>query len=150
MVNLTDDEIMKALENCGKLATCGDCSMRPKEARRGTTGCYNELLKDALNLINRKDAEIEKLYKEVDRLSQCIMYNDGVVSDLEKDIVEAKAKAIKEFIERFKEAANTIANVVTGEITLYTIRPKQIDNLKINCTKENPKMSDDYSFDVGV
>lgn len=150
MVNLTDDEIMKALENCGKLATCGDYPMRPKEARRGTTGCYNELLKDALNLINRKDAEIEKLYKEVDRLSQCIMYNDGVVSDLKKDIVEAKAKAIKEFIERFKEAANTITNVVTGEITLYTIRPKQIDNLKRSYVKGKPKMPDDYSFETGV
>ena len=62
-----------------------------------------ELLKETDNLINRQKAEIERLNKEVDRLSQFVLYHDGIVSDLEKDVFNAKAKAIKEFAERLKK-----------------------------------------------
>ena len=51
-----------------------------------------ELLKEIDNLINRQKAEIERLNKEVDRLSQCVLYHDGQVVD-----------AVKEFAERLKK-----------------------------------------------
>lgn len=46
--------------------------------------------------------EIERLNKEVDRLSQCVLCHDGIVSDLEKDVFNAKSEAIKEFAQRLK------------------------------------------------
>lgn len=39
-------------------------------------------------------AEIERLNKEVDRLSQCVLYSEGYIAD-----------AIKEFVERLKDRA---------------------------------------------
>lgn len=44
-----------------------------------------------------KDRNIEHLNKEVDRLSQCVLYHDGHIED-------AKSEAIREFAERLKEA----------------------------------------------
>lgn len=43
-----------------------------------------------------RDAENERLNKEVDRLSQCVMYHDG-------HIVDAKSEAYKEFAERLHQ-----------------------------------------------
>jgi hypothetical protein len=54
--------------------------------------------------INRLQAENERLNKEVDRLSQVVLYNDGVT---EMKVEEAKAEAYKEFAEKLnKEAEN--------------------------------------------
>ena len=49
--------------------------------------CYNRALKN-LDLINRQKAEIERLEKEVDRLSQCVMYHDGQIADAIKELGE--------------------------------------------------------------
>lgn len=79
-----DKEIIKALEerlSCGKWI--GKGYLDKKDFK---------LLKDALDLINRRDAEIERLNKEIDRLSQCVLYHEGHISD-----------AIKEFAEKHKE-----------------------------------------------
>jgi hypothetical protein len=48
-------------------------------------------MEQCIDLINRQRAEIERLAKEVDRLSQCVLYHDGQIAD-----------AIKEFAERLK------------------------------------------------
>ena len=91
---LTDNEIKKALECCSKdeinglnIFTYGDVPMR-------------SLLRYALDLINRLQEENERLDKEVDRLSQVVLYNDGVT---EMKVEEAKAEAYKECIEKVKD-----------------------------------------------
>ena len=50
-----------------------------------------KILDDAMKIITGQKAEIERLQKEVDRLSECVVYHDGHVAD-----------AIKEFAERLK------------------------------------------------
>ena len=52
---------------------------------------YRTVLK-AEEIINRQKAEIERLDREVDRLSQCVLYHDGQIVD-----------AIKDFAERVKK-----------------------------------------------
>lgn len=52
---MTESEIMKALECCYN-AKCSEC---PYEIR-----CIKTMAKDSLDLINRKNAEIERLRKE--------------------------------------------------------------------------------------
>lgn len=47
--------------------------------------CDEWLKLDLLDLINRQQAEIERLNKEVDRLAQCVLYHDGQISDAIKD-----------------------------------------------------------------
>lgn len=89
---MTDNEIIKALECCARLnyvdgwSICKtDCPYKSK--------CFEEekglnFLKDVLDLINRQRAEIERLDKEVDRLSQCVLYHDGQIADAVKDFAE--------------------------------------------------------------
>lgn len=62
---LTDSEILKALECCFN-NLCPNCPLG-----QHTTGTYNEhcgdyLMKNALNLINRKDTEIEELLEKTE------------------------------------------------------------------------------------
>ena len=101
---MTDSEIIKALECCkGADTDCWECELF--DCCKVTV---QEIMQNALDLINRQKAEVERLNKEVDRLSQCVLYNDGIVADLEKDLFNAKAEAYKEFAERLKESAFTI------------------------------------------
>jgi hypothetical protein len=94
----TDDEIIKALEVCTKSKSWGDCEDMgcPAATKHGCYFCLrtaedyegvaqDELLKDALALINRQKAEIERLRK----------YNTDVAFKHYND-------GIKEFAERLK------------------------------------------------
>lgn len=77
---MTDNEIIKALKCC---ATddgddCSQCPYGNIVYKPGNGGCVNRCRKDALDLINRKKAEIEQEIKEI------------------------KSKAIKEFARELK------------------------------------------------
>ncbi len=58
---MTDKEIIKALETC-ILGDCQGCFYGDTNQR----GCTDDLMKNALDLINRQQAEIERLQKSVD------------------------------------------------------------------------------------
>ena len=91
---LTDNEIVKALEwYVSKFKTAGFVYM-------DADGTHLIGTQDVLDLINRLQAENERLDKEVDRLSQVVLYNDGVT---EMKVEEAKAEAYKECIEKAKD-----------------------------------------------
>ena len=55
---MSDNEIIKALDICGHLEGCADCPLGYLE---GVDKCMHTLLLNALGLINRQKAEIEKL-----------------------------------------------------------------------------------------
>lgn len=55
---MTDNEIIKALDICGHLDACADC---PLGCLEGVDKCMHTLLLNALDLINRQKAEIERL-----------------------------------------------------------------------------------------
>lgn len=97
----TDDEVIKALECCTN-CICNHAKTDTECPLVKMDFCKNYLMKQSLALISRQKVEIERLNKEVDRLSQCVLYHDGIVSDLERDLFNAKAEAIKEFAERLK------------------------------------------------
>lgn len=78
---MTDNEIIKALECC---ATddgddCFQCPYGNIVYKSANGGCVNRCRKDALDLINRQKAEIERLLQKLQ---------------------QAKSEAIKEFAER--------------------------------------------------
>ena len=89
---MTDNEIIKALEYCkeqGITSECEKCNIKED--------CRRELIAIALDLINRKDAEIER-YK-------------GVIKLLERDVADANKE-----IERLQEKLNCFSfNRMVGD-----------------------------------
>ena len=81
---MTDNEIIKGLECCGKNPPmCSECGYK---GRCNRIDCYDYLKRDALNLINRQKAEIEALIAGQETLQRYIS--------------TAKDEAVKEFAER--------------------------------------------------
>lgn len=119
---MTDNEIIKALECCTKTESLGDCEKLkcPMYTKNGCayylgvdedhehTICY-EHFKNALDLINRQKAEIKSLKREAAILSENAdsAFQDGLneAQDLYASQIrgEARAEAIKEFAEAYKE-----------------------------------------------
>ena len=83
---MTDNEIIKALECCSHRGKgCDDCPVNYKTAEF----CFEDVMSDALDLINSQKAEIERYLHSIKML--------------ENDMQTAKSEAIKEFAERLKE-----------------------------------------------
>ena len=87
---MTDEQIIKALDCChsefGNM--CSICPLFDPD----NDYCEDELHKDALNLINRQKAELERLKKNIDGLNIFTTNHIKVI----------RVQAIKEFAERLK------------------------------------------------
>ena len=82
---MTDNEIIKASACCsskGKM-DCKNCPLK------NSVSCVTEMIDNALDLINRQKAEIERLQKENNRFA-----------DIGKMYGEIKAEAVKDFINQ--------------------------------------------------
>lgn len=86
---MTDNEIIKALECCAK-SSCKNC---PENC--GSAMCLKNLVIDSLDLINRQNAEIERVEKE---LMKCKIEKEL----LHQTINQIKSEAIKEFAEKLE------------------------------------------------
>ena len=71
---MSDNEVIRDLKICFDVGACANCGHA--ETRGGTVLCRTHLMGDALDLINRKDAKIERLeekvkslYKEIERIA---------------------------------------------------------------------------------
>jgi archaellum component FlaC len=113
---MTDNEIIKAQALIKKLEEAYNAYYDTSKGMpydidttlRETAIC----LENSLDEINRQKAEIERLNKEVDRLSQVVLYHDGQIAD-------AKAEAIKEFAKRLQDDLGhlfIIHHPVVGEL----------------------------------
>ena len=91
---MTEAEIMKALECC-KTDNCGKHCPFYEYA-----DCMDRLDNLLLDLINRKNAENEKLSMEIDEL---IIAKDQLFDEAEALIKKARAETIKEFGERLMQ-----------------------------------------------
>lgn len=88
MNNLTDEQIIKALEyykEQGITSECEKCNIKED--------CRRELIAIALDLINRKDAEIE-------RLQEGIRFERERVDNIPTLLRQAESQTIKEYIEK--------------------------------------------------
>ena len=122
---LTDNEIIKALEDEIHLAEYVDSDY-----------CSNvklEIIKSALDLITRQQAEIEEFMKETavtTLLDDAVVYTP-TLEDYNKFKKMFKSEAYKEFVERLKEKSGKVEMVCSGAIVQrdYTISEKTLDNL---------------------
>jgi hypothetical protein len=93
---MNDNDIKKALECCIN-DDCEDCPLHGENAPDVYGNCVQNTKRNALDLINRQKAEIERLQNErIERIRELT----EVVYD--KEIAEAKSEAIKEFAERLE------------------------------------------------
>ena len=88
---MTDNEIIKALESC-KRASVNRCEECPYKER---ITCALELRRDALDLINRQQAEIERLQK----------VRANILKVMKENISQTETEAIKEFERKIKAHA---------------------------------------------
>lgn len=107
---MTDGEIKKALECC-IIGDCQGCIYGKTDQVR----CRDNLMQNALNLINRQQAEIERLKKELNIIS--ILYQDEqerykelLDSKCDRCIARDKAEAIKELIFNLDEEISTYSS----------------------------------------
>ena len=93
---MEDKDIIKALELCKTkgVADCKECCFRIDE-NEINSNCVNELCENALDLINRQKAEIERLKRSEEGINKII---DNLCN-----IQTARAEVITEFAERLKE-----------------------------------------------
>ena len=146
---MTDNEIIKALVNCTGLQTSTTCFGCPYSARAyatvsaGDVFCKDKMCRDALDLINRQKAEIERLNriraelsKEIDVLKT---NNHSMCLTMPNMAKAERAEAIKEFAERLKE--NCYYPL------LIDITPEIIDNLVKEMVGENEQIKEDKCND---
>ena len=119
---MTDNEIIKALECCAD-NTEGKCRECPFHKLK--ISCIDGLERNALDLINRQKAEIERLTKDKYRLQKALNQSEDYRAI-------AKDEAIKEFAERLK--AKGYRGIADGGLGF--IIHKDIDNLVKEMTEE--------------
>ena len=128
---MTDNEIIKALECCGRQGNCEGCPLNLEKAAHGSI-CIVALQDGAFDLINRQNAEVERLKSERDKLlkecKKCGRKTQRKISKLQKQnlelldmCAEQGEKAIKEFWERFKNDCREIPYVLPS---IYLIGDK--------------------------
>ena len=102
MPKYTDEQIKKALECCinWEATTCEKCPLDDECDNDGDTP-----LRNALDLINRQKAEIERLESLCEKIGIANDVKLERICVLQEDLETAKAEAIKEFAERLKKSA---------------------------------------------
>lgn len=128
---MTEAEIMKALECCLKTKTMGDCEdmncpaftkcgcsyvLRTDEDFEGLVYC--EMLKDALDLINRKNAEIEKSKHYKSFYEDLKAEHIETIKAIRQNEKATRTEAIKEFAERAmrKKRSITVGHGITDYV----------------------------------
>ena len=95
----TDDEIVKALECCSKKTLVDDfCDVCPNLAMGSK--CMDNMLCDALDLINRQKAENERLTETSEEAVSCFHRMESLYNIKCMELKVAKAEATISFAKR--------------------------------------------------
>lgn len=98
---MTDNEIIKAMQCViGKDVNCSECTYQKVLP---FPSCRNMCAKNALDLINRQKAEIERLNEKITAKDENNYYFMGQLRLAREKLLIAKSEAIKKFAERLKE-----------------------------------------------
>lgn len=134
MKRFTDEQIIIALEYCSadvRENTCPKCAFYKKHR------CSTLMLNAVSDLINRKNAKIEELKTEIERMEN---QNTLLLKKKCKDINTArkiiKSEAIKEFAERLKRTAIGLEIGDDKKLKMTVVSTAAIDNLVKEITEE--------------
>lgn len=119
--NMADNEIIKALECC-KSQECAECS-RLCNHFPDSHECKVDLMEKVYNLIDRQNAEIERLQNHIKNSF------DGLLKQYEESVIKtAKSEAVREFAER--------VNQLTTSYWFDNINKEHIDYIVKEIVKE--------------
>lgn len=117
-MNLTDEQVIKALECCFSNKSCKEC---PLDTNDTDISCLRTIRKEATRLCLRQKAEIEKyqhiketvngFWSELQKLSIFKDKDTPTLEELLEYIEQTKAEAIKEFWERLIEERLAVINL---------------------------------------
>ena len=99
-MKMNDNEIIKALQ---WLIFNFPLLEKPKDETDKICNCINLYCTNALDLINRQKAEIERLQKEGKEAVSCFTRMESLYKIKCKELEIAKAEAVKELIERLED-----------------------------------------------
>lgn len=126
---MTDKEIIRAIKCCtsGSDAPCMNCPQYKKHL----TKCVDDLMIETLDLINRQQAEIDKLKRKTKEQDEIIANSnfaefyihkhsiesiEGYTADIYKRAIKEFVKAIEERLERNWDASWEVFHSVMGSI----------------------------------
>lgn len=119
-MSMTDEQIIMTLEYCVSTKFCEECPIC------NTDNCGFVLMRNAFDLIERQQAEIEE--------------QDKAILNALKRMGEVRAEAVREFAKRLTEHSSFCVAKSDGkelyETKAYTIRAKIIDELVREMTEE--------------
>lgn len=130
---MTDKEIIQALGNCKDCSAMEECNECPYVECSTKKGCVVEMLSDALDLINRQQAEIERLK------------NSGIRANSVEDWLDycngLKAEAIKECLDRIEAFLCGVCGSVVEDnpnldLILFGYNTEEVDAFIDNLRKE--------------
>lgn len=97
---MTDNEIIKAMQCViGNDVKCSECTYQKVLP---FPSCRRKCAKNALDLINRQKAEIERLNEKITAKDENNYYFMGQLRLAREKLLTAKSEARKEFAERLK------------------------------------------------
>lgn len=143
---MTDKEIIQALECCIKLTS--DCDNCPYYGYDDDLQCFDMSKRDALNLINRQQAEIESIKKIVGELTYHLRNDMTSVTRYVKHKKENKPKHLKmqyfnqkhiEYQELAEKAVNNILKYLNENQKLRIVENPHnniCENIKAEAIKE--------------
>ena len=126
MKKLTDKQIIKALEYCStdvRENTCPKCAFYKKHR------CSTLMLNAVSDLINRRNAEIERLTAKLLAKDNINDYNTAQLRIAREELRTAKSNAIKEFAERVKRTSIGLEIGDDKKLKMTVVSTVAIDNL---------------------
>ena len=135
MKNLTDEQIIIALKCCIAQENCEEvsCEICPYDK---VYDCKEVMLKNVLECINRKNAEIERLTAKILAKDNINDYNTAQLRIAREELRTAKSEAIKEFVERVKETSIGLEIGDDKKFKMTVVSTVAIDNLVKEMTEE--------------
>lgn len=137
---MTNNDIIKALEWCANGGDCKECAINPHKGNYGY--CTSLALKAAIDLINRQQAEIEKLQKELpeNKYGNRVKVKNGLIctntlEDYDRLIGDISAEAIKEFAEIVRNDMPNIKDFEKFPKTLMTAEINAVESMLLNRLK---------------
>ena len=128
---MTDREIMKALECCcEKGLLCESCDECPNLTMGSL--CMDQMLRDAINLIHRQKADIERLEIELKAMRGAA---NSFKADVKK-LQEVEAKRLQEMvtplvIRNNKISAQELAEMIKFGVISTNIEDAEIERLEV-------------------
>lgn len=123
---MTDEQIIKALECCVKTEFISDCA----KCEMFAFDCKDILIENALDLINRQKAEIERME------NQSTLLLKKKCKDINTARKIIKSEAIKDFAERLKRTSIGLEIGDDKKFKMTVVSTVAIDNLVKEMAKE--------------